>query len=149
MPNFIVSMAIRYLLVSLAITVGITGFVTVLMTYGYMLNSPSSLAYLVVMGSGIWAGTYYAKQTGRRAEWRECFRISAVLTVVQLILSAVLSLGIKLLPGGGFDDLTSNMSPGLLGLLAALLVFIGLIYWVATAAFLRMGSKSALKAKKT
>jgi hypothetical protein len=148
MPNFIVPMAIRYLLVSLAITVGLTAAVMVLVTYGYMHDRPSSLSHIVVMGAGLWAGTYFAKQTGRTAEWRECFRIGAVLALLQIALSTLLTLGFMLLPGAGMEELTSKLSPALFGLLAALLVFIGLLYWVGTAAFLRLGSKSALKAKK-
>ncbi len=148
MPSFIVQMAIRYVLVSLAITVAITAVVTGLMTFGYMSDKPSSLSHLVVMGAGMWAGIYFAKQAGRPAEWRECFRIGALLVVLQLALSTIVTLGFILLPGGGFEEISANLSPELIGVLAALFVFTGLIYWVGTAAFLRLGSKSALSAKK-
>ncbi|KQW31224.1 hypothetical protein ASE36_02820 [Rhizobium sp. Root274] len=148
MPAFLFPMATRYLLVSLAITVGLTATVMVLTTYGYMHDRPSSLSHIVVMGAGMWAGTYFAKQTGRPAEWRECFRIGAVLTLLQIALSAVLTVGFMLLPGAGLEEMTNNLSPELFGLLAGMLVFIGLLYWVGTAAFLRLGSKSAIKAKK-
>ena len=145
MPSFMIPMAIRYVLVSLGVTVAITAVVTVLIAYGYMNDKPSSLSHLVVMAAGMWAGTYFAKQTGRPAEWRECFRIGAVLMVLQLVLSAVISLGFMMLPGSSFDELTAKLSPGFIGLLIALLAFISLLYWIATAAFIRMGSKSALK----
>lgn len=149
MPSFIVPMAIRYVLVSLGITVAVTAVVTGLTAYGYISDKPSSLGHLVVMGAGMWAGIYFAKQTGRPAEWSECFRIGAVLMVLQIALSAAIAIGFMMLPGGELADLTADLDPEFLGLLAALLAFTSLIYWVATAAFMRMGSKSALKTRKT
>lgn len=148
MPSFIVPMAIRYALVSLAIMVALMAITFVLVSNGYMDDKPSSLSHVVVMGAGMWAGTYFAKQAGRAAEWRECFRIGAVLMVLQTALGAILAFALMALPGGGLDDFMAELSPGFAGLLIALLVFTSLIYWVTTAAFIRMGSKSALKAKK-
>ncbi|PYB76997.1 ABZJ_00895 family protein [Rhizobium wuzhouense] len=148
MPSFIVPMAIRYVLVSLAITVVITAVVTGLMTFGYMSDKPSSLSHLVVMGAGMWAGVYFAKQAGRPAEWRECFRIGALLTVLQIAFSAVVTIGFLLLPGGGLEEIQANLDPQLIGVLTAVLIVTGLIYWVGTAGFIRIGSKSALAKKK-
>jgi hypothetical protein len=148
MPSFIVPMAIRYVLVSIGVTIALIVAVGVLSAYGFIGDKPPSLAFVVVLTAGMWAGDYFGKKAGRVAEWSEALRISGVLSGLQLLLSAVLTLFFVALPGSELAGLHAAMTPGLLAVLSALFVFIAVIYWVATAAFIRMGSKSALKAKK-
>jgi hypothetical protein len=148
MPSFIVPMAIRYVLVCIAVTIALIAAIAVLSAYGYIGEKPPSLAFVVVLAAGMWAGNYFGKKTGRIAEWSEAFRIGFVLNALQMVLSAVLTLFFIALPGSELSGLSNAMTPGLLALLSALFVFIGIIYWVATASFIRMGSKSVVKAKK-
>jgi hypothetical protein len=148
MPNFMTPMAIRYVLVSLAASVALIAISAVLIAYGVIEEASSSAGNAVVMVAAWWAGTYFATQTGRVAEWAEAFRISAVLVALQIALSAILSLLFLLAAGPGLAEIMTGLTPGLAGLFAVLALVIGGVYWVATAAFFRMGSKSMTKAKK-
>lgn len=148
MPNFITPMAIRYVLISLAASLALIVLSAVLIAYGVIEEAPSSAGNVVVMVAAWWAGTYFAKQTGRMAEWAEAFRISAVLVALQIALSCIFSLLFLVAAGPSLAEITTGFTPGLAGLLALLAVVIGGIYWVGTAAFFRMGSKSITKAKK-
>lgn len=148
MPSFILPMTLRYVLVSVAATLALMVVSTVLVVYGIIDEAPSSSGNLVIIAAGWWAGTYFAKQTGRMAEWAEAFRIGAVLTAAQLALSVLLGLLYVAAVGPSFAQLSSMMSLGLAAMLIAFLIFISGLLWLGTAVFLRMGSKSLPKAKK-
>lgn len=148
MPSFIVPMAIRYALVFVAVTIGLTVAVIVLQAYGYIGDKPANLSHIAPMAGGMWAGVYFAKQAGRAAEWSECFRIAVVLVILQTLISAAFTLLIAAIPGSDLGNLMANMETGVMVAVTAVLLFTSLIYWVGTAAFIRLGSKSSARAKK-
>lgn len=148
MPSFIVPMAIRYVLISVAMIVGLAVITLLLVEYGYLEKEPSSLNQIIVMAAAFWAGSYFSKQAGRPAEWRESFRIGAVLIVLQTALGAAITVLLMVLPGGGLAELSAKFTPGLLAIIVGMVAITSLMYWLLTAFFFRMGSKTPLKTKK-
>ncbi len=148
MPSFIVPMAVRYVLISVAMIVGLAVITLLLVENGYLEKEPSSLNQIIVMAAALWAGSYFSKQAGRPAEWRECFRIGAVLIILQTALGAVITVLLMVLPGGGLAELSAKFTPGFLAIVVGMVAITSLMYWLLTAFFFRMGSKTPLKTKK-
>lgn len=147
MPNFIVPLVIRYFLISLAFTAALMALIALLLHFDAVEKVGSSAATSVTFASGLLTGAYFRKREGRLAEWGECWRISTVLLLPQLVLGLI-SLAISYAAGGlPFDEL-SQASGTLIGILGFAFVFSALMNWVITAISFRFGSKMAPKSAK-
>ncbi|MGX5665550.1 ABZJ_00895 family protein [Rhizobium daejeonense] len=147
MPNFIVPLVIRYFLISLAFTAALIALVALLLHFNVVEKVGSSAGTSVTFASGLLTGAYFRKREGRLAEWDECWRISTVLLLPQLVL-ALISLAISYAAGGLPFDASSLASGTLIGILGFAIVFGSLLNWIVTAISFRFGSKMAPRSAK-
>lgn len=141
MPNFMLSLCLRYALVSAGITVALFVIVMLLISLGYIDDAGSSTSMAITAGSGLWAGNFFAKHAGRAATWPEAWKMSAVLSLI-LIAEGAMFTALPMAFGGSSP--AGILGTANYGVLLFAFIFGYAISLIATACFLRMGSKQMI-----